>query len=308
MSICKSRETRPRELVVLALGGLGDSLLLSPFIRHFHSAGTYSRILCVCRPRAKQLFDCNPYINDVITCLGQELFFWGLPLNDRDVFSPFHKVRIRRAPRGKIEVALEEGLNPGRGRGHVLKQVARRSGLMIRNWQLDLFTAPSDRTEARRILPVTGKRPVILLGFKSALVEKILPTILRRLLRRRLRRFGFTLAEVDGDQLRIGRRLMNLPGIRTMAEIAKRCAAIVTVDSFIAHLAAAVKTPAVVLFGPADPFIYGHRGNINLRASRCPPCGGTSRRKACKAPICMTEFSAKEISDCILKVATRRRR
>lgn len=298
---------RPRELVVLALGGLGDALLLTPFIRHYHAEGRYARILCVCRPKAAQLFDRNPYVQEVVTCPGQELFFWGLPRDGRDVFSPFHQVRLQRALRGALRVVVEERLNPGRGRGHVLKQVARHAGLTLRNWQLDLFTAPPDRVEARRILRMAGPRPVLLLGFTSALAEKDLPLPLRRQLRNRLRRSGFALAEVAGQRLRIGRQMLPLPGLRTMTEIARRCAAIVTVDSFLAHLAAAVQTPAVALFGPANPRVYGHPGNINLRAGPCPPCGGTPRRKACKAPVCMTRFSVQKIAACVREVAARPR-
>jgi hypothetical protein len=301
----RTQLTGARELVVVALGGLGDQLLLTPFIRHFRLSGRYTRIVCACRPDAAQVFDRNPNLDGVIRCPGPELFFWALPRADRDVFLPFHTVRMRQEERGSLSVELGEGLNPGRGRGHVLKQIARHGKLALRDWHLDLFTARSDRVAAGQLVRLAGPAPLMLLALKSALVEKNLSAPLRRALRHRLREQGFSLAEVDGRRLRIGRKVIPLPGIRTMAEFAKRCSAIVAVDSFMGHLAACVGTPAVVLFGPADPSIYGHPGNINLRPSACPPCGGTARRKACKAPVCMEAFSVNEIADLVAEAVAR---
>ncbi len=294
------------ELVVVALGGLGDSLLLSPFIRQFHRSGKYARIRCVCRPHAVELFDRSPYVDEVIVCSGPALFLWAVPQPGRDVFCPYHRVRLRTKPGGALQVAVEDRLNPGRGEVPVLKQIARRFHLAEADGALELFTSATDLAAARRIVPTGDQRRTLLVGFKSALPEKDLPDWLRRQVRGRLRRRGFRLVEVDGASLRIGRRRMRLPGIRVMAGVAARCVAMVTVDSFLGHLAVAVGTPAVVLFGPADPAVYGHRQNVNVRSSSCPPCGGTPRRRACPEPVCMNGFSAAEVVNQVVSLTTRR--
>lgn len=284
-----------RGLVVMALGGLGDQLLLTPFIRHFRQSGGYDRLECVCRPEAKELFDRNPHLDNVICRNGPELFYHGVPRPGCTVFMPFHTVELRLDGEGRLTYALGERLNPGRGRAPVLRQMARASGITLRDERLELFTTASDRATAARLIRTAGPRPVVLLGLTSALAEKNLPTVQRRCLRLALRRAGFALAEVDGRRLRLERQTLPLPGVRVMTEFARRCATIVTVDSFLGHLAACIGKPAVVLFGPAKPSVYGHPINVNLRAGGCPPCGGTPRRKACRAPQCMAAFTVRDI-------------
>lgn len=45
------------------------------------------------------------------------------------------------------------------------------------------------------------------------------------------------------------------------------CHTWISVDSFVPHMAWTLKQPGVVIFGPSDPKIFGHPGNINLLKS-----------------------------------------
>jgi ADP-heptose:LPS heptosyltransferase len=57
------------------------------------------------------------------------------------------------------------------------------------------------------------------------------------------------------------------------AAVVARAVAVVTVDSMVGHLAAAVGTPAVVLFGATPAALLGHPCHTNLQAEgACEPC------------------------------------
>jgi ADP-heptose:LPS heptosyltransferase len=61
--------------------------------------------------------------------------------------------------------------------------------------------------------------------------------------------------------------------LRESMAILQACRAFVGVDSAMSHAAAAFRVPSVVLFGPSTPDVWGHPDAINLYARiRCSPC------------------------------------
>lgn len=291
------------DLVIVAIGGLGDLLLLTPFIRHFRETGRYHKIHCLCPTRALQLFDHNPCIDQVISCQANERLFWTIPQENREVFSPFQRFRVESQPPGEARIVVSSGVNPGRGHWPAIEAISRQSRIHLRSHRMEIFTTRRDRIAAARICARAGGRRVVLVNFESVLKEKNLPVCLRRGIRRRLRRAGLVLFEVSGNRLRVGRSKLPLPGLRTMSELAKRCSVILTVDSFLGHLATAVGTRAVVLFGPSNPAVYGHPANQNLRPAACVPCGGTARRRKCPAPLCMSAFRPDLVAAAAIQLA-----
>ena len=90
---------------------------------------------------------------------------------------------------------------------------------------------------------------------------------------------------------------VNLGGRTTLRELAclyRQAALIVTTDSGPMHLAAAMGTPVVALFGPTDPARtgpYGPGHRVIRRELPCMPCF----RKHCEDPRCMKEISVNEV-------------
>jgi heptosyltransferase-1 len=90
---------------------------------------------------------------------------------------------------------------------------------------------------------------------------------------------------------------VNLGGRTTLRELAclySDASLVITTDSGPMHLAAAVGTPVVALFGPTDPARtgpYGPGHRIIRCGLSCSPCF----RKHCKAPRCMTEISVEDV-------------
>ena len=96
--------------------------------------------------------------------------------------------------------------------------------------------------------------------------------------------------------------LNNFP-LSELPAILKRCAVFVGNDSGITHLAAAAGAPAVALFGPTDPKVWGPRGeHIAILGSpaECAPCS-REKMQGCISQKCMEELSVEEVYDAIAK-------
>lgn len=82
-----------------------------------------------------------------------------------------------------------------------------------------------------------------------------------------------------------------------LAAIIKRSNLFVGNDSGITHLAAAVGTPAISIFGPTDPWIWGPRGErvkILYKKYPCSPCSFDTRRN-CFSQICLEGVTVEDV-------------
>ncbi|MBM2832985.1 MAG: hypothetical protein HW406_146 [Candidatus Brocadiaceae bacterium] len=82
-----------------------------------------------------------------------------------------------------------------------------------------------------------------------------------------------------------------------LAAIIKRSNLFVGNDSGITHVAAAVGTPAITIFGPTDPRIWGPRGErvkILYKKSPCSPCSFDTRRN-CFSQICLEGVTVEDV-------------
>ena len=82
-----------------------------------------------------------------------------------------------------------------------------------------------------------------------------------------------------------------------LAAIIKRSDLFVGNDSGITHVAAAVGTPAITIFGPTDPRIWGPRGErvkILYKKSPCSPCSFDTRRN-CFSQICLEGVTVEDV-------------
>ena len=77
---------------------------------------------------------------------------------------------------------------------------------------------------------------------------------------------------------------------------------VVANDTAAVHIADAVGTPVVGLYGPNTPFLYGPRDMgrhlIFYKQLPCSPCLRNTSRKisSCKSPVCMEEITVREIA------------
>ena len=116
------------------------------------------------------------------------------------------------------------------------------------------------------------------------------------------------------DEQELGDQLLSLTpsaplvliGQTTLMELAcliKRCAVFVSHDSAPLHLAAAVGTPTVALFGPTDPRRHlppTFRGQVIKKDVFCSPCYSPTCRTITHA--CMKRISVEEVLQSVLEL------
>jgi len=83
--------------------------------------------------------------------------------------------------------------------------------------------------------------------------------------------------------------------IQELAALQKRMKLLITNDTGPMHLASAVGTPLLALFGPTDPFFCGPAPNTTTRvitiAPTCTPC----LKKQCREPFCLLQISPDKV-------------
>ena len=108
---------------------------------------------------------------------------------------------------------------------------------------------------------------------------------------------GGAAAPLDNILGRMKTRAVNLGGQTTLRELAclyRQAALVITTDSGPMHLAAAVGTPLVALFGPTDPLRtgpYGPGHRVIRRELACMPCF----QKRCETKQCMREIDVEDV-------------
>ncbi len=299
----QSFERRPgSELKVMASGGLGDCLLLSPFFRHFRNAGLYDKIICATSAKAVELFDLNPNIDQVIPCAGRDLYLWGLPEKHCTVFSPYMEVTGPDKLGANMDIVAEPLLCLNQADKFIVRQLVDYHGVDLEDESLEIFTSEDDELFADEATRSLGNKPLVLINTTSTYKQKEYPaSCWQEVVDRLSDHVTVTELTTEDSQLRGTQIITPMPHLRASAAIFKRLSCVITVDSFAHHLACAVGTPAVVLFGPSNPKAFGHRANTNIRMSECPACADTIRRQECKRSFCMEAILPKAIVDAALR-------
>jgi ADP-heptose:LPS heptosyltransferase len=90
-------------------------------------------------------------------------------------------------------------------------------------------------------------------------------------------------------------------GLRELACLLKESALFIGCDTGPLHIAAAVGTPVVAIFGPKDPRVYGPAGEGHIvvrRELECSPC----QLRTCRDPRCMRLITADEVHRACLQI------
>jgi ADP-heptose:LPS heptosyltransferase len=173
---------------------------------------------------------------------------------------------------------------------HMLQCVAARIGLEPGPLKLTLPVTPAARENAARLLKDAGARaPLVGLNVGATRPQKRWPTESFQDLLRSLNARGFDIAllgspsdKAIAGQIMTGIEspsIVDLTGRTSIADLAaviERCRAIVTADTGAMHIAAALETPVVALFGSTDPAKTGPvgpgRSHVIYKQLSCAPC------------------------------------
>lgn len=104
-------------------------------------------------------------------------------------------------------------------------------------------------------------------------------------------------------ELPLSDKIVNLVGktdILQLGALLEKCELCISCDSGPMHIAAAVGTPTIALFGPTDPLRhspYGVNHTIIEKPISCRPCYKTYCHRNDKPNVCMNEITVQEVVD-----------
>ena len=211
-------------------------------------------------------------------------------------------------------LTLPVAVRPRRHEAEAYLDLARAAGLAVDGAKTEFYPSDGDRAQAESLLagevgPFAALAPAGGVNPGTSLVSKRWPAERFAALARRLRDAGLRplLLGGSGDtgiagtvQEAASGVALDLSGRLTLTEcgaLLARCTLFVGNDTGLLHLAVAVGTPVVGLFGPTDPAVYGPFGDrqrVIWHPRSCSPCFRQPRQPRC-ARECMAGITVDEV-------------
>lgn len=315
-------------ILVVRVGALGDTLMVTPALRALRRQHPLAEIDVLCSESAAPLLEGNPHVSRVVR-LRQRNLPYAVSLEKQQLVRALRARRydmailLERAPRYRdlltrahipeIRSFVEFPFDPLQ---HCIVNYLRVAGaddLNDGDLDMELHLAEVDTAAARRLLhDLPQPRVGIHLGYGPRRGKKHQSQRLRgwdpehavQLVHDLLtRQVSIVLTGSAEDRIETERLVQGLPpdrirsvagqtSVRALAAVIGSLDVFVSVDTGAAHIAAALGTPLVVLWGPA---IYEQTRPVStcspIRIVRvpvpCAPCYGTPLMKSCTRNICM---------------------
>jgi heptosyltransferase-2 len=303
--------TSPPNVLAVRFSSIGDVLLTTPLLRAIRHRHPTSRITVLTKSAHVPLLSQNPHLSQVLALapdrtlasLAGELrkadYTHLLDLHDNTrtrllrtlvpgQWTSYPKHRIARA------ILIHTKRNLYRDPRPVAERyfsAARELDVTPDGEPPDLFLAPESIREAAEWLATTGlgrHRPLIALAPGAAHATKRWPFPHWRTLFHRVVQQGFDVAIVGGsDDASLGASLVNGAraharnaagrfGLQSTGALLQRATVLVSGDTGVMHMATAVGTPVVALFGPTVRpfgfFPYTSRARVIELGLPCRPC------------------------------------
>ena len=312
-------------------------MMVTPLLRLLHAHHPNAEIDCFCSRLAAPLLELNPFITNLFSLRGRNLplalsiekrrLVGKLRDRDYDIAfllesAPRYRILLEQACPGRIRSFAEVPFDPSRHAIHNNLNVAGIPAGAEEAWNMDLPLAPDDEAAADRFLAaIPSPRVGVHIGWGPQ----------GRKRRQALRLRGWNI----GNFVDLIRRLIAIDGIhvvltgsgedardtqsvaaqmppgrvhsvvgqtrvRELAAVIKKLDLLISVDSGPAHMAAALGTPLVVLWGPGR--LQQTRPVSSLSPVRilrhpvpCAPCQSTPLQKSCRRNLCMELITPDEV-------------
>ncbi|MGQ9630634.1 MAG: lipopolysaccharide heptosyltransferase II [bacterium] len=311
-------------ILVIKLSSIGDVVLVTPALRHLRRAYPKAKISFLVEREASDIVRHNPNLDELIIFDRTEFDLRGFARIARHLRDARFDLAIdfQGLARSALFVYLSGaryrvglGRWPGyfrnipHDRGRVrhavvsYREVIRSMNIIPEGRdELELHIGPEERARGDRLWKesgLEGDRGVAILNPGAKWETKRWPTENFISLGRRLKEEGYGVALIGSEQdlptaNRIAEELRNAANFAGRATLGETAAIISRGDVFITgdtgpmHIAMAVGTPVVALFGPTDPARTGPWGEhyaVVRSNSPCPPC--LRRRCPLKTLECM---------------------
>lgn len=311
-------------ILIVRLTALGDVLLATPLLRALRRAHPSAHIDWLVAGPLLPLLTENPHLTRAITDtpggrrkLFEQRYDLVLDLQNKPRTAwlrlrlwPRRTLALRKRSIGRATASLFGRDPPERGPSAVERNLALTTplGIARAGTELDLRVPPMGALEVGPLLSRAPRRPIGLApGARWA--TKRWPHFAE--LAARLAASGHPIlglgGAADSDAIERVRRSAGAAylgdtcglSVAGLSAAIAGCAAVITNDSGPAHLAAALGTPALVVFGPTSPERWAPPGSAVRVISRelaCSPCSNHgSERCPLGTHACLRELSAAEV-------------
>jgi heptosyltransferase-2 len=293
-------------ILIIKPGAIGDLLQLTPVFRALKGKYPDARISLVVSSRATaSLFSHNPLIHEIIVfdskgdhrSLGSLLGLWRRLRRARyDMVLNFQRSNLKAWFLASAAFPCRL-LVYHKAKDRVVHAVVNHLetvfplGIEASDFDLELYTGTDDETYAEKIFAdsdLTGKRVIALNPGASNRIKCWSPLKFAELGDRLVGELDTRVIVVGGTEDRdladeICAGMHNAPldlvgkiSLLQLGAVLKRCAVLVSGDTGPMHLATAVKTPVVALFGAIDPRRTGPVGEghrvVRHEEVKCVPC------------------------------------
>jgi heptosyltransferase II len=314
----------PRRILIIRLTALGDVLLATPLLRALRKAFPEAEIDWLVEGYLRPLLIANPHLSRALPDspwgyerLRQQRYDLIIDLQNklrtvwrRKVLRPRRTVVLRKRSFGRALGSLWGSDLPERGPNAVERNLAVATGLGIpwHGQELDLSIPPIGSIEAAPLLAKSKAPPVGLAPGGSGLTKRW-PNFAE--LGQRLIREGHSVlllgglsdaTVLDAVAAALGTGCLGDTRMLSVAGLAAAiagCSAIVSNDSGPAHIAAAVGTPTLVLFGPTSPERWTPPGKLVTSLSLGLVCSPCSNHGGEHCPLgthaCMNDLSVDQV-------------
>ena len=323
-------------LLVVRAGALGDTLMVTPLLRAMGNAYPEAEIDVLASASAAPILEHHPLIrrldilkwrnfpyllsrekHALVRRLGEASYDLAVLLER----APHYRELLTRAAIRDVRSFREVPFDP---EAHAIENYLRVAHLdpTIASHDMEAFLTEEDRARARDLLSgLDPPRIGIHLGYGPGSKKKNQTARLKgwpidhfarlsRSLTERGAALVFTGSKADREDVaRVApESALDLSGqttVRELGAVIEKLEIFISVDSGPAHLAAAVGTPLVVLWGPA---IYEQVRPVSSRSAirllrhvvPCAPCYDTPLMKSCRRNLCMEGIEP----DAVLAVAS----
>lgn len=284
----------PSRILLISLSNIGDAVLTTPVLEALHRQWPSAQITVLVGPRAVALFERDPRVARVRPYQGVRsvgsFVRWVLALR-RERFDLVVDLRHSLLPLA-LGARRRTPLLPRRDGGHRTTAhlaVIQRLGVPVEGAAPRVWVAPEDEVVVADWLAVApSEQPLLVVAPGSRSHLKRWPAerfagVCDALIAGQ----GARVVVVgDGEDAPIAQSLiramrhpaLDLAGrttLRQLAALVRRARLVLTNDNAVLHLAGAMATPVVAVFGPTDPVKYGPTGpgDAVVRLGLvCSPC------------------------------------
>lgn len=281
-----------RNFKILSWGGVGDSLLSTPTFKSLKEKYPDSTISVLCITQAHyDIFKYNPYIDSL-----RKVPEWITKLNQIWQFVIFKFLNREWINYGALRPSLYY-------KKSAAKIVGEMMNVEVENTKPLIFLTPNEEMKARKMIEPFNNPVAINPTSRTTKNQEWEIEYWKDLIKRMPDVTFIQLGLKDEEYIEGAVDFRGKVSLRMSVALLKQMKGFVGVETFLGHASAAVEVPAVILFGPSNPEIWGYSENVNLyKSNPCSPCVDYLGNNLCpyQKP-CMKMITVAEVEKAIRK-------